>query len=290
MSILTIIQQACDDMGLVRPATVIGSSNSSIRQMLSLARSHGFALSVTRMWPQLIRRGSITLVNGQSAYALPDDYDRMIDNTQWDSTNHWRLVGPANPERWEQLESGLTTVSPRREYAIRGIANGQIHVFPTPDSTETGSVYNFQYMSSNWILPKSWVSSYTFAAGSYCMYDGVMYRTVSGGVSGSTPPTHTYGDATDGGITWSYESIDYSSFISDNDTTIFDDMIMSKGVQWRFLQANRLEYLDIKAESDALVASRVAAMSGAPTLDLSGRGHGFRLIDNTSIPDTGYGL
>lgn len=289
MTILSIIQHTCDEMGLPRPDSVIGSSSDTVRQMLAIAKSHGFDLATSRRWPQLIRRGSITLINGVGGYALPTDYDRMIDSTQWDSENHWPLVGPVSPAHWEERESGLTSVTPRREYQIRGVANGQIMVWPVPTSDEAGHVYTFQYMSNNWIMPKTWVTGFTFAAGAYCIHDGMTFYTASGGVSGVTPPTHTSGDASDGGVTWTYEEVDYNSFVADTDTTIFDDIVISKGIHWRFLQSKRMEYLDIKGECDALIRRRVASFSGAPVLSLSGQGGGFRLLDSDSIPDSGYG-
>lgn len=51
-----------------------------------------------------------------------------------------------------------------------------------------------------------WASSTVVGAGTFAVYLGNIYKTVAGGTTGSTPPTHLTGDASDGGVTWTFHS------------------------------------------------------------------------------------
>lgn len=51
-----------------------------------------------------------------------------------------------------------------------------------------------------------WVSNESMGTGYFREYAGNLYRSTTSGISGVLPPTHTSGTATDGGVTWNYES------------------------------------------------------------------------------------
>ena len=38
--------------------------------------------------------GTVTLTFSQVQYAMPSDYDRLIDRTDWDKSQHWEMLGP----------------------------------------------------------------------------------------------------------------------------------------------------------------------------------------------------
>ena len=52
----------------------------------------------------------------------------------------------------------------------------------------------------------TWNGTTVVAAGAFAVYLGNIYRTSAGGTTGSTPPTHITGDASDGGVTWTFYS------------------------------------------------------------------------------------
>ena len=49
-----------------------------------------------------------------------------------------------------------------------------------------------------------WVTSTVYSAGDYVYNEQKIYQTAVGGTAGATPPTHSSGDASDGGVTWTY--------------------------------------------------------------------------------------
>lgn len=52
--------------------------------------------------------------------------------------------------------------------------------------------------------PNLWVTATVVKAGEHCVYSGNHYYTVNGGTTGATPPTHTTGTVSDGGVDWTF--------------------------------------------------------------------------------------
>lgn len=77
-------------------------------------------------------------------YSLPSDYDRQIDNTHWDKTKHWMMLGPETPQQWEWLISGYISTGPRVRYRIFG---GKFQIWPALADEET---LGFEYVSNAW--------------------------------------------------------------------------------------------------------------------------------------------
>src|SRR3990167_885713 len=46
-------------------------------------------------------------------FALPNDFDRIIDYTQWDDTRRWSMVGPQTAQSREFLRNGFISSAPR---------------------------------------------------------------------------------------------------------------------------------------------------------------------------------
>jgi hypothetical protein len=103
---------------------------------------------------------------------------------------------------------------------------------------DDGSGSNWR-MSLNKILPFAackattfrWVSGVTVAAtGIYTVNGSNAYVSASTGTTGSTPPTHTSGTVSDGGVNWTYvTNIDTSLFSVDQTGKLSTQGIYSKG-------------------------------------------------------------
>lgn len=268
MSLLSIIQTVTDELGLPRPSSIIDSTDATVRQLKSLVLREGSLLSARYPWAQLVKEASLTLVDGQDSYSLPIDFDRQIPSTSWDNTNFWQLAGPLTPQEWQEKDKGLVSPEIRRKFRIKGATNRQFFIFPTPTSSDAGQIITYEYLSKNWIKPRDWASFETFNAGSFCYYNGNIYYSTSGGVAGSTAPTHLTGDASDGGITWTYQDVLYGDFAADTDECVIDESIIEMGIKWRFLQSKKLDYTIQLQEYNQFVSLRVAAFSGASPLSL----------------------
>lgn len=152
MTLLSIIQDACAETGAVgTPTAVISNQDETVSRMLALIKREGEDLVRTN-WTVLQRLHTFVTVDGQSEYVLPSDYGRMISDTGWDRSNYEPLMGPINPQRWQEIKSGLlgSGVVGRRYRIARattGIAR-KFYLDPTPDSSSAGQTLAFEYIST----------------------------------------------------------------------------------------------------------------------------------------------
>lgn len=288
MALLDMMQNVCNELGLPQPVAVIGTTDLSLRQLVALAHRAIRDARSRVMWPKLTREHTFVLVDGQENYAFPSDYDRQVFRTQWNRDRKWELVGPITPQEWQFRKSGIVSSTPWQRFRINGWADNQFYIQPTPSASEAGQTIAFEYVSETAIAPKTWGTGMTFLAGTYCSYNGNIYRSILGGVTGATPPTHTSGTASDDSVTWSYVSTPYTSYLADTDYCLIDEYVIGLSIQWRWMQQKGLQYEKIEAEYEKALIREISAEVGAPTLSLVRNTSNF-LISSRNIPDTGYG-
>lgn len=100
---------------------------------------------VTLTQPATASGSAVALTFAKQDYALPSDYDRMISDTNWDRTNHWRNLGPKTSQEWQWLQGGIISTGPRERYRILG---NKLRIF-----TALTTAYNFayEYVSNYWV-------------------------------------------------------------------------------------------------------------------------------------------
>jgi hypothetical protein len=102
-------------------------------------------------WGQLLKEWAWTTVDGQGEYPVPDDWSYFLDQTQWDRTDHWPLLGPKSPQEWAWLKGGLLAAAPRMRYRVM---DNNFMLWPIPGAY-TGMVglnIAMEYVSKNWVL------------------------------------------------------------------------------------------------------------------------------------------
>jgi hypothetical protein len=199
-------------------------------------------------WPVLYASGSITLVAGQAMYELPAAFSWYHYSTFWNSSNRWRLLGPMTPQTYAEVRGFGLNPTIYQRFQIRGIANNQLMIDPTPTTANNGNVIIFEYIADRPIRPATWTASTVYTAGAYTFYNGNYYQTTAGGTSGSTAPTHTSGSASDGGVTWTYYNGAYKEFLADTDVTVFNEKTLELGVLERFAEIHGLDTIQKRYE------------------------------------------
>lgn len=131
------------------PTTVVSNTDTQTRQMLAHLNRVGRNLVKAHEWSALTDEPYVvTTVANQEFYPFPSDFDRVIGDTQWDRSMHWRTLGPDNPQqaRWRR-ESLISVASPRRILRQEG-ANLSIY----PIDTVGGAQIVYDYVSLNWAI------------------------------------------------------------------------------------------------------------------------------------------
>lgn len=285
MSLLTLTQDAAAE--LKQPSTftsVVGNSNANVKLLLALANAEiNECRREKEYWPILTKECSFTLVASQSSYALPADFDCLLRDTGVDSSRPYPLYGPVTPQEFSAGQY-LPVAAPLNTYfIIEGLSANRFKVLPVPGASDAGRVLHFRYQTKTCSLPVTWTASTAFGAGTYCSYDGNIYRTTSGGTTGSTAPTHTTGSVSDGGVTWTYTDATYARFLADSDESVFGDEVTKLGLIWRWLKANDFDYNAAWQQWKAAVDNLFVNQRGSRTIVLGGR-TGFQFISNAQIP------
>jgi len=95
---------------------------------------------------------------GNESYPIPADVDHFIQQTGWDRSFRWQLVGPLSPQEWQVLKSGISPTGPRLRYRIMG---GRIFVNPVPASLDS---LVMEYYSTGWCQSSQGIAQTAWAA------------------------------------------------------------------------------------------------------------------------------
>ena len=100
--------------------------------------------------------GTVSLNFCKTQYTLPSDYDRIIDQTQWDKTKHWRMIGPLTAQEWQWLKSGYIATAPQIRFRILG---NSFQIWPPLTASD---YLGFEYQSNAWVYDNSGNSKTSF--------------------------------------------------------------------------------------------------------------------------------
>ena len=85
-----------------------------------------------------------TVTFSKTIYPLPADYETITDNTHWDKTKHWQMLGPVDAQQWQWLKSGYISTGPRIRWRILG---NTFQIWPPYNTDE---YLGFEYRSKGW--------------------------------------------------------------------------------------------------------------------------------------------
>lgn len=167
MSLLTIIANACSEVGVPTPSSIIGNSDQNVVQMFALLNREGRYLARAYEWRVLRAESSFTTLAAaqqvadmtsftDSASASVTDWDRFVAETMFDRTENRQLLGPVTPPEW-QFEKATIAVGVQRRYYMRGKA-----LFFTPTPPAGNSIY-FEYVKKNWCQSSGLVGKQAFS-------------------------------------------------------------------------------------------------------------------------------
>lgn len=150
-SAVDILKQLSGELGLPQQTTVVNANNVQGTQLLSLLNSAGNELLTYYPWEQFKKEWVWDTVQDQGDYPLPADWKYFVDQTQWDRTNHWPLLGPKSPQEWAYLKGGIVASFPRMRFRVK---NNMFCLFPTPsvvNGTFTPFNMAMEYVRNTWV-------------------------------------------------------------------------------------------------------------------------------------------
>ena len=125
--------------GLNSNYSVVGTNVPQDTYVESVA---GNTVTVSQLASATSVGGTVTF--SQTKYDLPPDFETITDNTHWDKTKHWQMLGPEDAQQWQWLKSGYISTGPRIRWRILG---GQFQIWPPYNTQE---YLGFEYRSKGW--------------------------------------------------------------------------------------------------------------------------------------------
>jgi len=162
-TLLSLCQDVLKEIGTYEiPDTIVNNTNETAKQIYALANRQGLSLLREKVdWQELVKEYTFTTIASQETYALPSDFRNIINNTLWDRTNDWQMIGQVDEKKWQELKSSNLASGIRRWFKLSG---NLIHIFPTP--TTTGDTIAYTYMSNSWCQSSGDVAQSKFLADS----------------------------------------------------------------------------------------------------------------------------
>ncbi len=152
MSLLTIVQSACQRIGISAPTVVVGSMDLQVIQLLALVNKEGKELAtgasvgLSHDWQALQAEASFTSIATESQGAISTiapGLKYIIGDTIWDRTRRLKAYGSMSPSEWQNYKAWSIN-SPYPRYRIRG---NLLLLLPTPAA---GELFYFEYQGKNW--------------------------------------------------------------------------------------------------------------------------------------------
>ena len=120
---------------------ITGTGQTPYAEILTIDSSSQVTLNA----PVTTSTASVSMTFAKQDYDLPSGYDRMISDTNWDRTDHWRNLGTKSSQDWQFLQGGIISIGPRERYRIY---NGKFRIF---QALTTVYNFSFEYVSNYWV-------------------------------------------------------------------------------------------------------------------------------------------
>ena len=127
--------------GLDSNYSIVGTSIPQDTYIDTVVDAH--TVTTTQLASATSVGGSVTF--SRTIYDLPPDYETITDNTHWDKTKHWQMLGPVDAQQWQWLKSGYISTGPRVRWRILG---GEFQIWPPYNTQE---YLGFEYRSRGFV-------------------------------------------------------------------------------------------------------------------------------------------
>lgn len=159
MTLLSIAQDAADEVGIYRPEAVASSTDPDAQKIFRLANKVGYGLMRVNAWQVITKERTFTAISGaEQTGILPDDFDRFIPESFWDRSSSRLVSGPITEVEWQGLKAATYSDSTLRKFIYRG---GSISVAP---DFAGGESLAFSYVSNEWAASSGGAAQTKFMA------------------------------------------------------------------------------------------------------------------------------
>jgi hypothetical protein len=145
----TVVADVATEFGLGSVTVSYASTDNNVLQLLGLLKKLGRRMVLRHPWLQNTKEYTFTTTT-DTVYALPADFQSMVDQTGWDRDSN-EPIYPASPQEWQCLKAHGTTntisIIFRPGFASTTGAP-QMELVTTPTA---GVTVAFEYLSRYWV-------------------------------------------------------------------------------------------------------------------------------------------
>lgn len=313
LTLLQIIQNACNELAINSPNQIIGNTTPQIVQLLALANREGkdmYNAGFGRDGWQILRKQYTFTVNAVSGLTGTFTSGSPIVTNISSTTG---ITTSMLPYATTYIAVDTTVLS----------VDSPTQITMSSNALASGTAASFFCGQTNYNLPTDldYTFSQTFWDRTFRWQllgplDGQEWQVLKSGISPTGPrrrfrvmgnqfvidPVPGFSTSDNGNIiayeyytnSWCQSTGGTSGtpqlkWTADTDNYLLDDDTMTLGIIWRFLRAKRLSYDEEKRTYDLLV-QRIQARDGSNrSLPMNASSSGLRLLNEQNIPDTGFG-
>lgn len=278
MNLLQLVQQTCNELGILPPNAVVSSTDPQIKQLYALLNRHGHDLSRQFEWERLDKEFLINTVafNINATFTLNSPV--VTTPTTAGITTNFGIMGtnavtPFSTVLSVDSATQFTMNMPATIAGLQNVTMSQV-AYPLPSDWLKQIPQTEWDRTNRWpmIGPQTAQAWESFKSG--IVYAGPRERfRIQGGAFQVTPPPPN-------GLMFAYEYISSAwassaagvaqqSFLADTDTDIFDDSLMVVGLKMRWLRAKGLDFQMELQEFNQLLSLIKAQDKSAAKLSLS---------------------
>lgn len=296
MTLLELVRQIMNELGLQTISGVVGNQEPSVRQMLALTQRLGNDLVRDWDWQRLNKEHIITTQATTKTGTTSNGSAVVTMASTTGLSPNWGVLGPGI-----RPFSQIVTVDSPTQVTLNmpADASGTVDLqfsqvqYPLPADWKKQIGQTEWDRTNRWPLmgpqtPQAWQS---FKSGIVYAGPRERFRILSNAITLNPPPP--------AGLLLAFEYISKNwitgadgtakaAFTADTDTYIFDDSLLVLGVKTLFLQAKGLDFSLEAAQFGNLLSQCKAQDKSAPVLSLSGSSGG-RLLSNDNIADGNWG-
>lgn len=184
-------------VGMLPPTSWANSNNQANRQMIHLANEAVLALREKKFQTQR-KQWAFTLSADSTRYSPPSDYLQFEPDTMWAQSSLWRVQIPTDPTVWAYLNA---SAGPSGVQIMARYLNNAVEVYQPINDLPMG----VEYLSKYCVVSEN-----------------------AGGSLASVTSTDSIG-----GSLGSYKAL----FTADYDTHLFDDLLLTNEIKWRYKKA-----------------------------------------------------
>ena len=297
-TMLQLMQETSNELGLVAPTYVAGNTNQDVIQLLALMNRQGYNLTKEYDWRALQREYRFyTQSVSTTGDVLDGSYTILnVADTTGIVPNKWMVTGTGIPQDCYVVAvvgSTVTLNQPAEQTAVgTTLTFGQTQ-YDLPldyetitDRTQWDKTKHWEMLGPEDAQQWQWLKSGYISTGPRVrwrilgQYFNIWPMMNTQEYLGYEYRSKGWAESSSGAVK--------NSFTADTDTTIFDDQIMILGTKLRYWQIKGFDTTSLQQEYDRYLNVAKANDKGAPNLSFAPYPSKV-LIGYANIPDTGYG-